>query len=45
MIAVVPGDLRVIFQFIQVKFSGSAFRCVTAASLAILNYSDTSANE
>jgi len=38
MITVVPGDLRVILQFIQVKFSGSVFHCITAASFAVLNY-------
>jgi hypothetical protein len=36
MIAVVPGDVRVILQFIQVKLCGSAFHCVTAATLAVL---------
>ena len=36
MITAVPGDLRVILQFVRVKFCGSAFHCVTAASLAVL---------
>ena len=38
MITVVPADLRVILQFIQVKYSDNAFHCITAASLAVLNY-------